>query len=80
MTAGRGRVLKAKRVAEGSAPVPWEPRAPVDDGPPAEIEVVRDAGVVVAIAVKCKCGRTHELELVPGAANEPERMKEGANR
>ena len=75
MTAGRGRVIKSKRVAEGQGRVAWEPRAPVDDGPPAEVEVVRDAGVVVAIKVKCKCGRTHELELVPGASAE-----EGAKR
>jgi hypothetical protein len=70
MTAGRGRVLKAGRVAAAAGPVPWEPRAAVDDAPPAEIEVVRERGVVVAITVKCRCGRAHELELVPGDGNE----------
>lgn len=70
MAGGRGRVLKAKLVAKAAARVPWEPRSPLEEGPPAEIEVVREQGVVVAITVKCKCGRTHELELVPAAAKD----------
>jgi len=67
MAASRGRVIKAQRVAKTAVRVPWDPRSALEEGPPAEIEVVREAGTVVAIRVKCRCGRTHELELVPGA-------------
>jgi hypothetical protein len=70
MTAGRGRLIRAKDVAAGLVRVPWEPRSPAEEKPPAEIEVVREAGVVVAIRVKCRCGLVHELELVPGNADE----------
>ena len=63
MSAGRGRVLKAGNVALHASVVPWEPRAPVEEGPPAEVEVVRDQGIVKGIVVRCRCGRVHELEL-----------------
>ena len=66
MTAGRGRVVKANTVAARAPSVPWEPRAPLDPGPPAELEVVREQGAVVAITLRCRCGLTHEVELVPG--------------
>ncbi len=65
MTASRGRVIKAVRVAPRVAAVAWEPRAPVEDAPPAEVEVVREKGVVAAIRLRCRCGREHELELLP---------------
>ena len=77
MSAGRGRVLKATQVNATRARVPWEPRSPLEEGPPAEVDVVREKGVVVGITVKCKCGRTHELELVPDAAGA---IGEGAGR
>lgn len=70
MSAVRGRVIKANRVAPTTAPVAWEPRAPVEDAPPAEVEVVREGGVVVAISLRCRCGRMHELELVPAGRGE----------
>ncbi len=70
MSASRGRVIKANRVAPSAAPVAWEPHAPVEDAPAAEVEVVREAGVVVAISLRCRCGRTHELELMPTGRNE----------
>jgi len=70
MTAARGRVIKAGRVAPTRAAVAWQPHAPVEDAPPAEVEVVREAGVVVGITLRCRCGRTHELELVPAARGE----------
>jgi len=63
VSAGRGRVLRAEEIAVRDTAVPWEPRPAVEDGPPAEIEVVRDAGVVKGIVVRCRCGRVHELEL-----------------
>jgi hypothetical protein len=70
MSAGMGRVLKAGRVATHGTVVPWEPRPPVEEGPPAEVEVVRDRGVVKGIVVRCRCGRVHELELdAPPAAS-----------
>ena len=68
MSAGRGRVLKAGTVAAHGAVVPWEPRAPIEEGPPAEVEVIRENGVVKGIVVRCRCGREHELELEPPAA------------
>ena len=69
MSAARGRVLKAGQVAAHGGVVPWEPRPPVEEGPPAEVEVVRDRGVVKGIVVRCRCGRVHELELdAPPAA------------
>jgi len=55
--------LKAGNVALHASVVPWEPRAPVEEGPPAEVEVVRDQGIVKGIVVRCRCGRVHELEL-----------------
>ncbi len=67
MVAARGKVIKASRVASTSAPVAWEPRAPVEDAPPVAVEVVREGGVVVGISLHCGCGRTHELELLPTA-------------
>lgn len=71
MTVTRGRVLKASRIAPAAAPVAWEPKSPLDDAPAAQVEVVREGGVVVAIALKCRCGLQHELELVPPAAGGP---------
>ena len=69
MSAGRGRVLKAGQVATHGTVVPWEPRPPAEEGPPAKVEVVRDRGVVQGIVVRCRCGRVHELELdAPPAA------------
>jgi hypothetical protein len=68
MSASRGRVIKAGRVAASPAPIAWEPRSPVEDTPPAEVEVVREGGVVAAIKLRCRCGREHELELLPAAA------------
>lgn len=64
MTSGRGQVLKARQVAAHGV-VPWEPRVATEEGPPAEIEVVRENGVVKGIVVSCRCGRVHELELEP---------------
>jgi hypothetical protein len=68
MSAGRGRVLKAGTVAAHATVVPWEPRPPLEEGPPAEVEVVRENGVVKGIVVRCRCGREHELELEPPPA------------
>jgi hypothetical protein len=68
MTASRGRVIKAGRVAPLPAAVAWEPRSPVENAPPAEVEVVRREGVVSAIRLRCRCGREHELELLPESA------------
>lgn len=68
MSAARGRVLKAGTIAVHGGVVPWEPRAPVEEGPPAEVEVVRENGVVKGIVVRCRCGREHELELEPPPA------------
>jgi hypothetical protein len=65
MGAGRGRVVKAESVRGAATRVAWEPQAPAQPGPASEVEVVREKGVVVGITVRCKCGRTHELELVP---------------
>ncbi len=70
MSAGRGRVVKADRVVAERTPVPWEPRASIDDAPAAAVEVVRERGVVVGITVRCGCGRVHELELLPAADEE----------
>ena len=63
-----GRVLKAAQVGTHGAVVPWEPRSALDDGPPAEVEVVREQGIVKGIVVRCRCGRVHELELEPPPA------------
>jgi hypothetical protein len=61
--------LKAGSIATHGGVVPWEPRAPVEEGPPAEVEVVRENGIVKGIVVRCRCGRSHELELdAPPAA------------
>ncbi len=70
MTAARGRVIKADRVTAQRASVPWEQRKALDEEPSAQIDVVREKGVVVAITVRCICGRAHELELVPPAGGE----------
>lgn len=69
MSAGRGQVMKASQVATRGGAVPWEPRPAVEEGPPAEVEVVREQGIAKGIVVRCRCGRVHELELdAPPAA------------
>ena len=70
MIASRGRVIKAGRVAQSAIPIAWEPRSPVEEAPPAKVEVVREGGVVVSIQLTCRCGREHELELMPPATAE----------
>ena len=70
MTSARGRVIKAGRVAQNATPIAWEPRSPVEEAKAAEVEVVREGGVVVSIQLRCRCGREHELELMPSAHEE----------
>ena len=60
---GRGKVIKAAKVANATAAVVWgQPAQP--EAPPAQIEVFREAGEIVGVSVKCQCGHIHEFELV----------------
>ncbi len=61
---GRGRVIKGAGVNSVAEPVHWEPEVPEDSGPDGEVEVIKEGGEIQKITVRCKCGRSHELELV----------------
>ena len=60
---GRGKVIKAAQVADASSTVVWG-QASTPETPPAQIEVIRDAGEIVGVMVRCQCGEVHEFELV----------------
>jgi hypothetical protein len=71
MTGGVGKVIKAARVKKRAEIATW--RAPKDELPQGEIEVIREGGAVVAIRVTCGCGQVHEMEMVPLGQEEGEK-------
>ena len=38
-----------------------------DDGPDGEVEVIQQSGEIQKVIVRCRCGKTHELDLVGDA-------------
>lgn len=69
----RGRILKAKHCSGAVDLLDWEPprsKAPPDEG---DVEIIREDGAVVAIHLRCGCGRLHKLQLQERSAA-PERV------